>query len=159
MRNSVLVAGAVLVLFLATAFVAVPAGAQEGSLRFEKTVSWSTGKLIDLNATVGPIKVAKVEFSDQGKGSGGVMGRLRPGASELQTTLRAAFDVENPKVDEWVVTFTLEFLDKDGKIIDRGVDKEEFEGESKVYKVDHAILEYVVPLIDKVRIKLEARYD
>ena len=78
---------------------------------------------------------------------------------ELETTLRAAFDVENPKVDEWVVTFTLEFLDKDGKLIDRAVDKEEFEGESKVYKVDHAILEYVVPMIDKVRIKLEARYD
>lgn len=159
MRKSVLVSGVLLVLFLATAVLVVPAGAQEGSLRFEKTVSWSTGKLIDLGATVGPIKVAKVEFTDQGKGGGGVMGRIRPGASELETTLRAAFDVENPKVDEWVVTFTLEFLDKDGKLIDRAVDKEEFEGESKVYKVDHAILEYVVPMIEKVRIKLEARYD
>jgi len=154
MRKTVLLAGVLLLLFQAAS-----AAAQEGSLRFEKTVSWSTSKLIELNATVGPIKVAKVEFTDQGKGRGGLIGRIRPGASELQTTLRAAFDVENPKVDEWVVTFTLEFLDQDGKLIDRAVEKKGFEGESKVHRTDHAILEYVVPLIDKVRVKLEARYD
>jgi hypothetical protein len=157
--RKILTAACGVLLILAFALASPARAQEEGGLRFEKVVPWTTGKLIDLNATVGPIKVAKVEFTDQGKGGSGLIGRIRPGASELQTTLRAAFDVENPKVDEWVVTFTLEFLDRDGKLIDRGVDKEEFEGESKVYKVDHAILEYVVPMIDKVRIKLEARYD
>lgn len=157
--RTILTATCGVLVILAFSLLAAPASAQEeAGLRFEKVVPWTTGKLIELNATVGPIKVAKVELTNQGKGSG-LVSRIKPGASELQTTLRAAFDVENPKVDEWVVTFTLELLDKDGKLIDRAVDKEEFEGESKVYKVDHAILEYVVPLIDKVRIKLEARYD
>jgi hypothetical protein len=140
---------------------AVNAGmAQEGSLRFEKTVAWSTGKLIDLNTTVGPVRIGKVEFSNQGKGGGSISGRFRGGgASDTETTLVATFDGENPKEDEWVVTFTLEFLDSKGRLIDRATGKESFEGEAKTAKVSHAILEYVVPMIDKVRIKLEARLD
>jgi hypothetical protein len=137
------------------------AGAQEeGNLRFEKTVSWTTGKLQDLGATVGPVRIGKVEFSNEGKGGGSIASRLRSGgASDTQTTLRASFDGENPKEDEWVVTFTLEFLDKNGKLIDRATGKEGFEGEAKTARIDHPILEYVVPMIDKVRIKLEARFD
>jgi hypothetical protein len=140
--------------------LAAAAAAQEGSLRFEKTVPWTTGRLTDLNAAVGPVKHGKVEFSNQGRGGGGIASRIRGGgASDTQTTLRASFDGENPKDEEWVVTFTLEFLDAKGRLIDRASGKESFEGEAKNAKVDHAILEYVVPMIDKVRIKLEARLD
>lgn len=137
------------------------AGAQEeGSLRFEKTVNWTTGKLVDLNALVGPVRIGKVEFSNEGKGGGSIASRFRGGsASDAQTTLRATFDGENPKEDEWVVTFTLEFLDRNGKLIDRATGKEGFEGEAKTARIDHPILEYVVPMIDKVRIKLEAKFD
>jgi hypothetical protein len=137
------------------------AGAQEeGSLRFEKTVNWTTGKLIDIGATVGPVRIGKVEFSNEGKGGGSIASRFRGGsASDTQTTLRATFDGENPKEDEWVVTFTLELLDKNGKLIDRATGKEGFEGEAKTARIDHPILEYVVPMIDKVRIKLEAKFD
>jgi hypothetical protein len=154
MRKSILLGG------LLWIGLAALAGAQEWSLRFEKTVSWSTGKLIDLNTTVGPVRIGKVEFSDLGRGGGGIASRIRSGGgSDTETTLRAAFDGENPKEDEWVVTFTLEFLDAKGKLIDRAVGKEGFEGEAKNAQVDHSILEYVVPMISRVRIKLEARLD
>ena len=39
--------------------------------------------------------------------------------SETSTTIRGHFLAENPTADDWQVTFTLEFLDKSGKIIDR----------------------------------------
>lgn len=149
--------GAALVLSLAN-----PAIAQEGSLRFEKTVAWSPGKLVDLNATVGPVRVHKVEFSNLGKGGGGgggIVGRIRSGGSDTEVTLRAGFDCENPKDEEWVVTYTLEFLDGKGKLIDRATGREGWEGEADIYHVDHAILEYVVPMIDKVKIRLEAKLD
>jgi hypothetical protein len=140
--------------------LAAAASAQEGGLRFEKTVPWQTGKLIDLNAVVGPVRIGKVEFSNEGKGGGSIASRIRGGASsDTQTVLRATFDGENPKEDEWVVTFTLELLDGKGRLIDRGSGKESFEGEAKNARVDHAILDYVVPMIAKVRIKLEARLD
>src|SRR6185295_7783700 len=87
---------------------AAAAGAQgEGSLRFEKTVPWQTGKRIPLGATVGPVRVGSVTFDNLGRGGGagggaaGIVGRLRPGgASDTQTTLRASFDSENPKAEE-----------------------------------------------------------
>ena len=49
--------------------------AQEGSLRFEKTVDWQTGKLIKLDALVGPVRIGSVELSNQGKGGGGIASR------------------------------------------------------------------------------------
>lgn len=140
--------------------LAAVASAQEGSLRFEKTVAWQTGRLIDLNAQVGPVRIGKVEFSNQGKGGGSIATKIRGGGgSGTQTVLRATFDGENPKDDEWVVTFTLELLDAKGQLIDRGTGKESFEGEAKNARVEHSILSYVVPMIAKVRIKLEARLD
>ena len=77
----------------------------------------------------------------------------------MSTTLRARFAVENPSADEWEVAFTVEFRDKDGKVIDRAVKKSTWEGEAKPYDFDHTILSYVVPQITTVRITLEARLD
>jgi hypothetical protein len=140
--------------------LAAVATAQEGNLRFEKTVAWQTGKLIDLNALVGPVKIGKVELSNEGKGGGSIATKFRSGGgSDTQTVLRATFDGENPKEDEWVVTFTLEFFDSKDRLIDRATGKEGFEGEAKNARIEHPILAYVVPMIAKVRIKLEARLD
>jgi len=154
------ISGLFALLVLAALAPAAPAGAEEPrSLRFEKTVPYQTDRLIDLNATVGPMRVAKVEFSQGGGGS--IVDRIRSGGGspDTQTNLRATFDAENPQEDEWVVTFTLDFLDREGKLIDRATGHEGLEGETKVVKVDHSILTYVLPMIDKVLIRMEARLD
>ena len=154
------ISGLFALLVLAAALA--PAGAAEPrSLRFEKTVDYRADKLIELGATVGPVRVAKVEFSQPSGGSGSIVDRIRGGGGspETHSTIRAAFDAENPEEDEWVVTFTLDFLDSQGKLIDRATGHEGLEGEAKVVKVDHPILTYVLPMIDKVEIKLEARLD
>ena len=57
------------------------------------------------------------------------------------------------------MTYTLELLDANGKLIDRFSKKESFEGEADVVKAERSILTYVVPMIAKVRIKLEAGLD
>ncbi|HEX6865205.1 MAG TPA: hypothetical protein VF414_20420 [Thermoanaerobaculia bacterium] len=142
----------------------IQAQSQERSLRFEKTVDYKLGKLIELNATVGPVRVSKVEFSQPEGGSvkDSIVGRIRGGgggSSETQANFRAAFDSENPEEDEWVVTYTLDLLDGKGKLIDRIVGSEGLEGEAKVVNVDQATLKYVLPFVDKVKIRLEARYD
>jgi hypothetical protein len=158
MRKNVSSACAALVVLLCAGAVA----AQERSLRFEKTVDWQLGKPIVLNATVGPVRIASVEFRKGEPGGGGpggaILGKLR-GASETQATVTAAFDTENPSADEWVVTYTVDFLDAKGKLIDRASGKEQFEGEADVYRLDHAILEYVLPFVDRVKVRLEAKYD
>ena len=142
------------------------AAAQEGSLRFEKTVPFQRDQLIELGAKVGPVRVANVRIAAGGGGSGGggirerIMGGM-PGAGDpaTRTSITASFDTENPTEEEWVVTYTLDFLDADGKLIDRATKKEGFEGEADVLRVDHSTLTYVVPFIAKVKIRLEAKYD
>jgi hypothetical protein len=44
-------------------------------------------------------------------------------------------------------------------VIDRATKKQKWDGEAKPYDFDHQILEYVVPLIAQVRIKLEGKLD
>ena len=154
---------AMTVALLATLAVTVASAQESRSLRFEKTVDYQLGKLIELNATVGPVRVTKVEFSQPEGGSvkDSIVGRIRGGggSSETQATFRAGFDSENPEEDEWVVTYTLDLLDSRGKLIDRIVQSEGLEGEAKVVNVDLATLKYVLPFVDKVKIRLEARYD
>jgi hypothetical protein len=123
-------------------------------------VPFATGTTTTLNAKVGPVTVQSVEFSDIGRGSGsGIPGIGKPTPPDTTTTLRAHFLAENPTADEWEVTFTVEFLDRSGKIIDRVIKKAKWEGRSKPYDIEHSILAYVVPLIADVRIKLEGRLD
>jgi hypothetical protein len=143
---------------------AAVARAEEGSLRYEKVVPFQRNHLIQLGAKVGPVRVSQVQFSTGGGGAGGgirdqIMARAHGGDPETSTTIGASFDSENPKDQEWQVTYTIEFLDKDGRLIDRASKSEDFEGEADVVKVDHSILTYVVPMIAKVRIKLEAALD
>lgn len=136
--------------------------AQESSLRAERTVEYRLSKAADLGAKVGPVRIASVEFSNLGRGygKGGIGGRMRPSSgSEVSTTIRAHFLAENPSSDEWEVAFTLEFLDKSGKVIERVTKKASWEGEAKPFDFDHEMLEYVLPLIADVRIKMEGRLD
>jgi hypothetical protein len=154
---------AALALFALLAVVA-PAPAQEGSLRFEKTVPFTRDQLITLGARVGPVRVANVRFDVGGGGGGGIRGTIMsrmPGGGdpEVSSTVRASFDTENPSEEEWVVTYTLDFLDRDGKLIDRATAKKGFEGEATTYTLEHSTLKYVLPFVSRVMVKLEAKYD
>ena len=130
------------------------ARAQESSLRAERVVPFAIGKESPLEVKVGPVKVQSVVFSDRGRSSSGLLHTAVP---ELSTVLRGHFIVENPTADEWEVTFTVEFRDKNGKVIDRAVKKSSWEGEAKPLDLDHVILAYAVPMIADVRITFEAR--
>ncbi len=136
-------------------------GAQESSLRAERVVDYAPGKAIPLAVKVGPVLVQSVEFSDRGRTSTGGLGSLVRGTtmSELSTTIRAHFLAENATTDEWEVTFTLEFLDESGRVIDRATKSSTWEGQAKPTDLDHPILQYVVPSIARVRIRMVARLD
>lgn len=149
-------------LALTGALVAAGA-AQESSLRAERTVDYKTTKAFTLDAKVGPVRIQSAEFSNLGRNysHGGIGSRMRGGGteSEVSTTLRTHFLAENPSGDEWEVTFTIEYLDKAGKVIERVTKKSSWEGEAKPFDFDHQILEYVVPMIAQVKIKMEGRLD
>ncbi len=151
----------VALVLVASTMVTSVAAQERGGLRFEKTVSFAPGDFATLDALVGPVKVSTVEFTEGSGSKGGkLMGKLRSrGDASTKTNLRASFEVENPVPEEWEVSFTIDLLDPKGKLIDRFSGKKDFDGEARVYHVDHTILNYVIPLISKAEIKLEARLD
>lgn len=134
--------------------------AQERTGRFQRTIDFATPKTVKLDATVGPVKVSTVEFADLGRGynGGGFAARMRQSSdSEVTTVLRTRFTIDNPSSDEWQLTLTLELLDKDGKVVDKLTKKNDYDDETATWNIEHPLLEYVMPLIAKVRITIQGR--
>ena len=141
----------------AVGLLAVPAATQVN--RSERTVPFHLDQASRLEAKVGPVMIDNLTITNLGRGFGrGGFGPKGMQPSEGSTTLRLAFDVNNPGED-WEVTFTIEFLDKAGKVIDRVTRKQGWKEEAEIYKIDHPILEYVLPLISDVKISLSGRLD
>ena len=153
-----------IVAMVIAAAVAITTGgvtAQESTLTADRTVDFRTSRTMDLKATVGPVRVISVEFIDLGReATSGRTGRLRVGnASEGSTVLKGRIRAENPSADEWAVTFTIEFLDKGGAVVEKITKRSTWEGEAKTYEFEHPILAYAVSVIERVRIAMEAKLD
>ncbi len=150
-----LVAAAVMLL------AAAGLAAQQSSLRAETTVKYETGRAIPITLAVGPVKVATVKFTVGEEG--GLKSTIRERVARMdpttQTILHVTFDAENPQRDEWNVTYAVEFLDANGKIVDRFSKTDSYEGEAKTTTFDHITLKAALPLIEKVRIKLQGQLD
>jgi hypothetical protein len=127
--------------------------------RFEKTIPYRLDQSQKLDAKVGPVMIDNVKITNMGRGFGrGGFGPKGMQPSEGSTTLRFAFDVNNPGED-WEVTFTIELLDQNGKLIDRLTKKQNWEEQAQIYNVDHPILEYVLPMVADVKISMSGRLD
>ena len=127
--------------------------------RVEQKLAFEIDKSLALNGVVGPVKVPTLKVTNLGRGysRGGLSLRTVSQPSELSTTLRFTFEVNNPMKEEWQVEFTVELLDKSGKVIDRFSKKEEYDNEAKALNIEHSLLEYVVPLVSDVKVTLQGR--
>ena len=127
--------------------------------RTEQKVPFEVDKIATLTTTAGPVKVTSLKITNLGRGysRGGLSLRSANPPSELSTTLRMAFDVQNPVEQEWDVTFTVEFMDKEGKVVDRATKKENYEDETAVLTIEHPLLEYALPFISEVRVTVHGR--
>jgi hypothetical protein len=143
----------------ALALFVVPAIAPAQTNRVEKTLPYRLDQSQKLDAKVGPVMIDNVKITNMGRGFGrGGFGPKGMQPSEGSTTLRLAFDVNNPG-DDWEITFVVEFLDKNGKVIDRATKKENWEEEAEIWNFDHPILEYVLPMVADVKISMSGRLD
>ncbi len=144
---------------VALALFVVPAILPAQTNRVEKTLPYRLDQSAKLDVKVGPVIIDNVKITNMGRGFGrGGFGPKGMQPSEGSTTLRLAFDVNNPGED-WEITFTVEFLDKNGKVIDRATKKENWEEQAEIWNFDHPILEYVLPMVADVKISMSGRLD
>jgi hypothetical protein len=135
--------------------VVVPAQAS----RLETTIPYRLDQSTKLDAKIGPVMIDNVKITNMGRGySHGGFGPKGPQPSEGSTTLRFAFDINNPG-DDWEITFTIELYDKAGKLVDRFSKKGSWEEKAEVWHFDQPILEYVLPMVSDVKITMNGRLD
>jgi hypothetical protein len=141
----------------ALVLLSLPLAAQ--SDRSDQTVPLDFTKPHPLTTVAGPVKVKSLTMTNLGKGYARTVLGVRTSAapSELTTTVRLVFDVENPVKEDWEVTFTVEFMDKAGKVVDRTSKKENYDDETAKMTFEQPLLEYVLPLISDVRITVIGR--
>src|SRR5688572_10291261 len=141
----------------ALALLSMPLAAQDN--RSDQSVPLEFGKAHALTTVAGPVKIKSLTMTNLGKGyARTVLGvRTTSAPSELTTTARLVFDVENPVEEDWEVTFTVEFMDKAGKVVDRTSKKENYEEETAKMTIEQPLLEYVIPLITDVRVSVIGR--
>jgi hypothetical protein len=143
----------------ALAAVVVLSSPVAGQSNADQSVPFEADKTHALTTVAGPVKVTTLKLTNLGRGysRGGISLRSVSPPSELSTTMRLAFDVNNPTREEWDVTFTVEFMDKAGKVVDRVSKKENYENESGVLTIEHPLLEYVIPMISTMRVSIVGR--
>jgi len=142
----------------ALALLSLPLAAQGD--KSDQTVPFAFDKPNALATVAGPVKIKSVTMTNLGKGYAKTVLGVRasvPSPSELTTTVRLVFDVDNPVKEDWDVTFTVEFMDKAGKVVDRTTKKENYENETAKMTVEQPLLEYVLPLISDVRVTVMGR--
>ncbi len=135
--------------------------AAQSSLRAESTVTYTTGKAIPLDLVAGPVKVATVKFTvgDDGSMKSTIREKMARMDPATQTMTHVSFDAENPKHEEWKINYSVEYLDANGKVVDRFTKADSYEGQAKTTTFDHITMKAVLPLVEKVRIKLQAEAD
>jgi hypothetical protein len=144
---------------LALALLFVPAVSSAQTNRVDRTIPYQLDSSTKLDLKVGPVMIDNVKLTNMGRGFGrGSFGPKGVQPSEGSTTLRLAFDVNNPSED-WELTFTVEFLDKAGKVIDRVTKKHSWKEEAQIWNFDHPILEYVLPFVSEVKLSISGRVD
>ena len=150
-------AGAMLSALSLLAMLVTPLAAQEN--RTDQSVPLEFGKPYALTTVAGPVKVKTLTMTNLGRGyAKTVLGvRTTASSSDLTTTFRLVLDVENPVEEDWDVTFTVEFMDKAGKVIDRTSKRENYDHETAKMTIEHPLLEYVVPLVSEVRVTVQGR--
>lgn len=142
---------------VALALFVVPAVVPAQINRAEKAIPYRLDQSNKLDVKVGPVMIDNVKLTNMGRGFGrGGFGPRGMQPSEGSTTLRLAFDVNNPG-EHWEVTFTVEFLDRSGKVIDRVTKKGDWEEEAEIWNINHPILEYVLPMVADVKISISGR--
>jgi len=120
---------------------------------FETTVSFELVKKTTLEGKAGEIEIRGVEFGSKGA-KGGVFGSSD---ADLKATISAQFDCSTTAEKKQKVSFTIQFLDGNGDLIDRASNNGSLKEESKLIDVNLTTLRYVVPLIKQVKITAKSK--
>jgi hypothetical protein len=124
---------------------------------FQTTVKFSQLQKTSLEGSAGDIGVEAVEFEVAGAKGGGISGALSSADTEMQAIITVRLTLENSADTKVKFDATVEFLDKDGHIIDRAMKSDNFKKSERTFDFKHTTLRWAVDHITQARVTVQQK--
>lgn len=136
---------------------AAPEAEGSGGNSFTTTVDFSPLNGVDLDGSAGGIDVKRVEFEVAGAKGGGIKGAFSSGDADMNAIVTTRLRCATKSETKWKIEILVEFLDADGKVIDRVGNSESLKNNEKTFDFKHTTLRWAMDHIAKARITVQAK--
>ena len=136
---------------------AAPEAETSAGTDFGTTVDFSPLNGVTLDGSTGEIDVRRVEFEVAGAKGGGIKGAFSSGDADMNAIITTRLGCATKATTKWKIDILVEFLDADGKVIDRVGNSVSLKNNEKTFDFKHTTLRWAVDHIDKVRITVQAK--
>ena len=134
-----------------------PEAETPASTKFETTVDFSPLNGVSLDGSAGEIDVKRVEFEVAGAKGGGLKGAFSSGDADMNAIITTRLGCATKATTKWKIDILVEFLDADGKVIDRVGNSVSLKNNEKTFDFKHTTLRWAVDHIAKARITVQAK--
>ncbi len=136
---------------------AAPEAETSAATKFETTVDFSPLNGVSLDGSAGEIDVKRVEFEVAGAKGGGIKGAFSSGDADMNAIITTRLGCATKATTKWKIDILVEFLDADGKVIDRVGNSVSLKNNEKTFDFKHTTLRWAVDHIAKARITVQAK--
>jgi hypothetical protein len=133
------------------------AAPEAAGMDFEATVKFSQLQKASLDGSAGEIGVEAVEFEVAGAKGGGITGAFSSADTEMQAIITTRLTLKNSAGIKVKFDAMVQFLDKDGQVIDRAVNSDNFKKSERTFDIKHTTLRWAVDYIDQARITVKQK--
>lgn len=141
----------------AAAAVEAEAAPEETGPEFKTTIKFSLLSQLDLDGAAGQISVRSVEFEVAGAKGGGITGAFSSDDTDMQAIITTRLGCATKADTKVKFDMLIEFLDKDGQVIDRVASSNSLKNKDKVFNIKHTTLRWAVDHIDQARITVSEK--
>ena len=134
-----------------------PEAETPASTKFETTVDFSPLNGVSLDGSAGEIDVKRIEFEVAGAKGGGIKGAFSSGDADMNAIITTRLGCATKATTKWKIDILVEFLDADGKVIDRVGNSVSLKNNEKTFDFKHTTLRWAVDHIAKARITVQAK--
>jgi hypothetical protein len=124
---------------------------------FATTVKFSQLQKTSLGGRAGEIGVEAVEFEVVGAKGGGIAGALSSADTQMQAVITTRLTLGKSTDTKVKFDMMVEFLDKDGQVIDRAMNSDNFKKGERTFDSKHTTLRWAVDYIDQARITVKQK--
>jgi hypothetical protein len=133
------------------------AAREPAAAEFGVTVKFNQLQKAELEGSAGEIVVQSVEFEVAGAKGGGISGAFSSADSEMQAIITTRLTLKTSAGTKVKFDMLVEFLDKDGQVIDRAMNSDNFKKSQKTFDIKHTTLRWAVDHIDQARLTVKQK--